>query len=445
MTNESQLLEAALSAARDTRCLRVGNGVRHDVGAVFGSLFGSHSAAIIADENTFAAAGGDVHDSLRAAGRQCHAPLVLGARIHAEMSLVERVRAHLEPTGAIAVAVGSGTINDLAKLASGQLSRPYMSVATAASMDGYTAFGASIMHEGSKQTFACPAPLAVVADLDVIAGAPVGMNASGYADLLAKCPAGADWIVADAIGVEPIDANVWPTVQSRLREWIADPAAVRRGEPEALRRLVTGLMMTGFAMQAACSSRPASGAEHQFSHLWDMQHHTHQGIAPSHGFKVGIGSIASLSLYEAMLIRGLETLDVDRAVARWPDKRGNEMEIAALFPEEELAATARRESAIKYIDKASLRIELERLKAAWPALAKRLLSHLLAPAEARDLLREAGAPCESAAIGIDRERLKRSHLMAYHIRRRYTVLDLARRAGLMDEMLDALYPSGVSA
>ena len=52
------------------------------------------------------------------------------------------------------------------------------------------------------------------------------------------------------------------------------------------------LMITGFAMQAACSSRPVSGAEHQFSHLWDMEHHTHNGITPSHGFKVGVGSLA---------------------------------------------------------------------------------------------------------------------------------------------------------
>ena len=75
-------------------------------------------------------------------------------------------------------------------------------------MDGYTAFGASITHEGSKQTFDCPAPRAVMADLEVIAAAPDGMNAWGYADLLAKITAGADWIVADELGVEPIDPRL---------------------------------------------------------------------------------------------------------------------------------------------------------------------------------------------------------------------------------------------
>jgi glycerol-1-phosphate dehydrogenase [NAD(P)+] len=441
VTAEAALLEAALSAARDTRCLRVGNGVRRETGAVFTSLFAGRTAAIVADENTFAAAGAGVYDSLRAAAQPCHTPLVLPAGIHAEMALVERVRAHLEATGAIAVAVGSGTINDLAKLASAKARRPYIAVATAASMDGYTAFGASIMHEGSKQTFPCPAPLAVIADLDVIAKAPEGMNASGYADLLAKCPAGADWIIAGACGVEPVDAAVWDTVQSRLREWVADPAAVRRGEPEALRRLITGLMMTGFAMQAACSSRPASGAEHQFSHLWDMQRHTHQGVAPSHGFKVGIGSLASLSLYEAILARGLDDLDIEGAVSKWPSEAENRREIAELFPDPMLAATARKESGIKHIDSAGLRIELARIKSEWPALAARLRKQLLSPDEAAGMLREAGAPSDSAEIGISRERLKRSYIEAYHVRRRYTVLDLAHRTGFMRELLDNLFPA----
>ena len=133
---------------------------------------------------------------------------------------------------AIPIAVGAGSINDLTKLAAHLCGRQYLSVATAASMDGYTAFGASITHEGSKQTFDCPAPLGVVADLEVIAAAPEGLNASGYADLVAKCPAGADWILADGLGVDPIDEANWHMVQSRLREWMADPAGIQQRDYE---------------------------------------------------------------------------------------------------------------------------------------------------------------------------------------------------------------------
>ena len=99
---------------------------------------------------------------------------------------------------------------------------------------------------------------------------PSSMTASGYADLMAKVPAGADWIVADILGVEPIDETPWNIVQGGLHDALANPEACRCGDAQALKALAEGLMLGGFAMQAyPRSSRPASGAEHQISHmLW---------------------------------------------------------------------------------------------------------------------------------------------------------------------------------
>ncbi len=93
---------------------------------------------------------------------------------------------------AIPTVIGSGTLNDLAKLAAHRCERPSLIVATAASMDGYTAFGAAITRDGFKQTMACPAPRAVVAGVDVLLVAPVEMTVWGYADLLGRvrCAAG---------------------------------------------------------------------------------------------------------------------------------------------------------------------------------------------------------------------------------------------------------------
>ena len=62
------------------------------------------------------------------------------------------------------------------------------------------------------------------------------------------------------------------------------------------------------------------GADHQFSHLWDMEHHTHEGITPSHGFKVGIGTLASLSLYEAVLNLDIDNLDIETRRPPWPTR-----------------------------------------------------------------------------------------------------------------------------
>jgi glycerol-1-phosphate dehydrogenase [NAD(P)+] len=309
-------------------------------------------------------------------------------------------------------------------------------------MDGYTAYGASITANGSKQTFNCPAPQVVLADLDVIAAAPAKLNAAGYADLLAKIPAGADWILADAAGVEPIDAGAWETVQGRLHAWIEDPVAIVRRDAARLRQLTCGLMMSGFAMQAARSSRPASGAEHQFSHLWDMQHHTHAGAAPSHGFKVGIGTLASIALYEELLAGGLERQDIESAIKKWPTREKLEEQIASQFEPGELRDVATREMRGKYPSAQALGDQLGRLVQAWPDLMARLQRQLLPFHRVRDLLNDAGCPTQSEQIGISHDRLRLSYLQALHIRRRFTVLDMAHRAGLLDESLGRLFAPG---
>jgi glycerol-1-phosphate dehydrogenase [NAD(P)+] len=375
-------------------------------------------------------------------GKTCRESFLFGPDIYAEYPLVERLQARLAAAPGIAVAVGSGTINDLTKLASHRLGRPYMVVATAASMDGYTAFGASITYKGSKQTFDCPAPAGVLADLDVIARAPAGMNPSGYADLLAKNVAGADWILAEAAGVEPVDTPVWSIVHQRLREWVGAPGAVARNQPEALHNLVYGLMMTGLAMQAHRTSRPASGAEHQFSHLWDMQHHVYNGKAPSHGFKVGIGLLASLAAYECLLGMDVSNLDVDRAAAERPSLEGREARIAELFGPGELADKALEETRAKYVPADAVRGRLMRFRERWPETRERLVRHLIPFDQARAMLCEAGCPYEPQQIGISLERLERSYRQACYIRRRYTVLDLGQESRLAPAMLARMFGPG---
>jgi glycerol-1-phosphate dehydrogenase [NAD(P)+] len=436
---EEPLLERALNAARDTRFLAVEAGVRHRTAEVFAQLFEATPPLIVADEQTFEAAGREVRESFRRAGVDCPEPFIFGAHVYAESRCVEELQAALEATPGIPVAVGSGTINDLTKLASHRLGRPYLAMATAASMDGYTAYGASITHEGSKQTFDCPAPTGVLADLEVIARAPRGLNASGYADLLAKEVAGADWLVAEAAGEEPIDPSAWETVQGRLKTWVDSPSGIARSEPGSLRRLVNGLMMSGFAMQAARTSRPASGAEHQFSHLWDMQHHTHQGAPPSHGFKVGIGTLATSALYEQLLRRDLGRLDVERAVEYWPSRPQVGQRIVTLFGSGELADKAREETKAKSLTPEALRAQLIQVRDRWPELRSRLVRHLTPFQKVRDSLREAGCPFEPEQIGITRARLRLSYDQAYYIRRRFTVLDFARRAGILDSAIENLF------
>lgn len=433
----------ALAAARETRQLEIGHGALKRVPEVFAAQFGPKArAAVVADRNTWRVAGQAVSEGLRAAKRGGAEPFVFDEPdLYAEHRFVERLQHWLATHDAIPVAVGSGSINDLVKLAAHRSGRQYLCVATAASMDGYTAFGSSITYQGSKQTFDCPAPQAVVADLDVICAAPPLMNAAGYADLLAKVTAGADWIVADELGVEPIDQGVWDLIQPSLREALSDPAGVRAGDSVAIRRLVEGLMMGGFAMQASKTSRPASGAEHQFSHLWDMQHHTHNGAAPAHGFKVGVATLAMTRLYEYLFSLEPKELAQRAASQPWPQWPDQEAQIRELFPEAELRDKALLESKAKYVAPAEVDAQRELVVSRWPKLRERLMAQLVPQVELSEMLRAAGAPDKSEQIGIFFARLRDSHRLACHIRRRYTVLDLAVRMNVLDEALRALYPA----
>lgn len=433
-------LTDALHAARETRSLELGNGILESTPAVFRRHFGDKEAILIVDENTLSVAGRKVQEAFKRAKHPCRAPFVFtDPGLYAEHKFVEVLEAGLKQHNAIPVAVGSGTINDLTKLASHRTGRPYMVVGTAASMDGYTAFGASITYQGSKQTFSCPAPTAVLADLDIVRSAPNSMAASGYADMIAKVTAGADWILADALGAEPIHQMAWNIAQGGLRPAIADPAGVRRGDPTAVRELTEGLMLGGFAMQSAQSSRPASGAEHQFSHLWDMQHHVHNGVAPSHGFKVGIGTLAMTAMYEYMLEQALEKLDVERACAAWPDSATLEKTVAGLFKEGDLLVVAQKESQAKWTDVAGLRKQLTTLRENWAGLLPVLRNQLLPFGEIQQRLRAVGAPAEPEEIGISRERLRQSFIEAGYIRRRFTLLDVANRTQTLQPAIEHIF------
>jgi len=438
-------LQDALGAAQETRCLEIAAGAIQITPQFFRQHFGDRPAIIVADSNTFRAAGEEVLAAFCRAKHPVVEPFVFRAPdLHAQDRFVVELVAALRNNKAVPVAVGSGTINDLTKLSSHRTDRPYMCVPTAASMDGYTSFGASVVFEGAKQTIPCPAPVAVVADLDVICAAPGEMNAWGYADLLAKIPAGADWIVADALGIDPINRPAWTIVQGRIRELLADPGGVRRREPAAIRNLVEGLMLGGFAMQLARSTRVASGAEHLFSHIWDMEHHTHNGQTPSHGFKVGIGTLAVTALFERLLTKQIEKLDVDACCAAWPDESRLFERANALFSEDVLVSTATQETRAKHCSPEQLRGQLRLLKAVWPDLCERLRAQLLPLLTLRQMLRDVGAPTEPEQIGITPQRLRKTFWQASCMRRRYTGLDIIVRAQLLDICLDEIFgESGV--
>ena len=144
--------------------------------------------------------------------------------------------------------------------------------------------------------------------------------------------AGADWIVADALGVEALNPGPFAMVQDNLAAWLADPAGVRRGERGALDGLMRGLIMSGLAMQAHGNSRPASGSDHQFAHLWEMEEVAVAGEPVSHGACVGIGCLSMLAAYEWLLRQDLSRIAPAELAARTPSAAALRAEVAASFP-----------------------------------------------------------------------------------------------------------------
>lgn len=443
----SDLIEKALKDATDTRAVVIAEGAIAQTADIFRQLFGDASAVVVGDERTMAVAGNQVVQVLKDAGIDQLDPYVFPGEpeLYAKYENIETLRDALKPLDAIAVAAGSGTLNDIVKRASGELERGYMVVGTAASMDGYTAFGSSIALDGFKQTLSCPAPAGAVADLTVMAAAPQVMTASGYGDLIGKVPAGADWMLADALGIEAIDDSVWSLVQGPLRHALSRPAELGRGDVSATNDLAEGLIMSGLAMQAHQSSRPASGAEHQFSHLWEMEGHG-VDITPrrlSHGFKVAIGTVSIAALYERLFARDIENLDVDAAVAKWPTRDQMEKRVRELHPNPQLQEETVVQALAKWITPDELRARLETLKALWPELKPRLQQQLMGADELQTQLRAVGAPAHPSDIDLDWQRFRDTYVRAQMIRKRYTVLDVALEMGILDELVDELFaPNG---
>jgi len=437
-------IEKALQRARDTKALIIGSGVVCRTAEMFDSLFPGKKAVIVADENTWEVAGKDAQQSLDAAGIVSDKPYVFPAEdFYAEWQHIEALESYLAGVDAIAVAVGSGVINDTVKLVSAHLGRRYMCVGTAASMDGFTAYGASITKDGNKQTFDCPAPLGFVMDSEIAAAAPKELAASGYADLIAKIPAGADWMLADVIGSEKINGFAWDLVQNGLKESLSDPAAVFAGDVEKTQALADGLLMSGFAMQAIQSSRPASGTEHQYSHCWDMEDLCFEGKHVSHGFKVGIGTLVSTAELEFLLEKGLENIDVDACVDAWKSWDEMESEIRTLMAGKPgHIARALVEAKGKYVDKEGLRRQLETLKAMWPELSMKIREQIISFDQVRENLRLVGAPYEPEMIGVTRERFRQTVSYIPFMRSRFTNIDVIYRLGWMDEFIGRMFGKG---
>lgn len=443
MTSQERIA-FALSVATDTRLFEMGRGASAQAPAVFKQFFPGRKALIVADVHTWPALGEKVYQLFQADGIPTGCHIIEEEEFHAEWQYVERVDALLDADPqAVLVSVGSGVINDLCKLSSHHHDQSYLTLPTAASVDGYSSFGASITYQGAKQTFSCPAPVAIVADIDVIAAAPAPMTAAGYADLAAKIPAGGEWMIADFVGKAPLHPEAWHMLQDHLDAFLSQPDQVAAGDPDAIADVFEGLTLSGFAMQAARSSRPASCCDHLFSHILDMTEHRYQGKLQSHGFQVAIGTLTMCAVFDELFKQDLSALDVEACVAAWPSLEQEQERALALFKDFPAPRLGYDEITKKYDGADVVREQLTRLKTQWPSLKERLQKQVYSFFKMQDLLRRAGAPADPADIGLTRRGLRDMFPLVQLMRFRFNLLDLAKRGGFYDAIVDPLFaPQG---
>jgi len=426
-------LATAIARSDNIAAIDVVRNVSGLAGPLCRRYFDGDKVLVFADEAGFSAAGSAIIASLRSAGLQVGLHVLpVNPPAKPSVALGDDFAARLED-GTVPVALGSGVINDLVKYAAFQKNTRYFCIATAASMDGYCSGGAPLSDKGFKITIPCRPPKAILADLDVIAAAPPHMTACGYGDLAGKVPAGGDWLIADALGIEPLDDIAWPLVQDNLPEFLADPASLAQGDTEGAARLLAGLNISGLAMEFHGSSRPASGAEHQIAHMWEMEALTFGSLPVAHGACVAVGTTTILALFDWLIGQDLSKLDISAIVGRrvsWPQMQAEIRRRVAITV---VADRAIREMASKYLSGEALEKRLLDIRAAWPSLQRRLTDHVMRNKDMVQNLAAAGSVSNAADIGFGAGRLRATVHASRFIRDRYTILDFLAETGLLED------------
>jgi glycerol-1-phosphate dehydrogenase [NAD(P)+] len=444
-------LEECIAASGGTQALLAGAGVYGEIPRLLREEYAAERVFLIGDENTMQAAGNDVERLLMAAGIPVAGKLVFQEEgwLHADYAHTALIKDRIIAAGlpVVPLSVGSGTVNDLVKLTAGELGLPYLCIPTAASVDGFTSFGAAILKDGFKQTLPCAAPRCVVADTSVLAKAPAWLSSSGFADLAGKITAGADWIIAESVapfgakGAEAREPKAWAMVQNGLYNYLEQSiGAAQGGDGDALEALFEALSITGFAMQYSKSSRPVSGAEHLFAHIWEMDNLSHNGMPVTHGHKVAIGTLAATAFLE-ILFSGADGPPPPPASFKRLSLEACLAETAAAFANSPALDSAVKTSAEKYHDAAAAADITSGIHDTWKELRKNTLEQIMPYAELRSMLAKARCPVLPAEINLSREAVIACAYRARMIRNRYICLDLAWDLGCFDTVLTKMEKS----
>ncbi len=417
---------------------KTGSGVIRELPQALAAI-GAGRPFVVMDENTRAAAGAQVAAALDGAGIP-HVDFVFPhteGKMEPDEYAVGALTMALDPACDVILAVGSGVINDCCKVAAHTAGKPSAVVCTAPSMDGYCSNSASMIVNRVKTSLYNACPQIILGDTDIVKTAPDIMLQAGLGDMLAKYVSVCEWQIAHLVHGDPYCEEIADMVRTCLQKIIDHADGLMQREDDAVNAVLEGLVISGISMAFAEISRPASGLEHYFSHVWEMLALQRGQSSDLHGIQVGVGTQLTLWLYEHILNIGR------------PDIARAEQAMAAFSPEE-WAARVRRvfgataEPIFEIERKAGKNLpegHAERLRLIaenWPAI-RGIIDRELPPRERiLSLMRRCHMPCTPADLGISRQDTVDALYVSRDLRDKYLTSSLLWDLGLLDEAADRL-------
>ena len=398
----------------------------------FVARYGAKKPFVLADGNTLAAAGQTVCGILEQAGIPYAGYVFPNARLEPDEHAVGAAVMHFEHGCDLIIAVGSGVINDIGKLLSKLSGRKYIIVGTAPSMDGYASATSSMSLDGLKVSLPARCADVIIGDVDILKNAPLHMLKSGLGDMLAKYVSIAEWRIAHLITGEYYCEHVAQLIRSALKKCTDNAAGLLRRDEQAVQAVFEGLVIGGVAMAYAGVSRPASGVEHYFSHVWDMRGLEFGTPVELHGIQCAMATLAAVKLYEAV-----KTMRPDeekaRAYVEAFDLDDWNRQLRALLGKSAGTMIALEQKEGKY-RKQTHPARFAVIRDNWDKILKILDEELPAAQELEALMDSIGLPKDFSVIGVDRACAQLTFKATKDIRDKYVLSRLAWDLGILDEL-----------
>jgi glycerol-1-phosphate dehydrogenase [NAD(P)+] len=337
-----------------------------------------------------------------------------------------------DPSCDAVIAVGSGVINDTGKILAATGNKPYIIVGTAPSMDGYASATSSMTRGGLKISLPSKSADVIVGDLDILKNAPMHMLVSGLGDMLAKYISICEWRIANLITGEYYCEEIAGLVRTALKKCVDNAKGLLERNEEAVKAVFEGLVIGGIAMTYAGVSRPASGVEHYFSHVWDMRGVEFGEKVELHGIQCAVGTLLAAKYYEKLkAIKPNKEKALAYATAF--DYSAYSAQLTEFLGKGARSMRELEKTEGKYdLDRHAKRIDI--IIANWDRMLKIIDEEIPASAELDELFSLIGAPKTVREIGIDPSTVPFTFKATKDIRDKYVLSRLCWDLGIIDEI-----------